>query len=288
MQTLDVLPKRIKTASDLLSVVKTMKSLAAVNIRHFDQAAQSLMQYAHVVEQGWTVLFRSGEIMLPTSRENKAIILIVGSDQGMCGQFNELVMQAGLAAGERLTEQGLEVTFWTAGDRVRTTLEDVGTHSALHFPIPGTLGGIDPVVGDLVERMSQWKRHGMGRFHVVHNAQREHGGYSPTDNRILPLDKKWEERLATAEWPGRCLPQIFLPGESLFSELFGQHLFISLYGALAQSMAAENIARFAAMYAAEKKIEGIRKELLITFRQARQNAITEELLDIMAGFEAIV
>jgi len=287
MQTLDVLQKRIKTTGDLLAVVKTMKSLAAANTRHFDRAAQSIVQYAHVVENGWTVLFRSGGVMLPSIGENEAVILVVGSDQGMCGQFNELIMQAGLAAGERLAEKRLKVTFWTAGDRVRAALEDVGEASTLHFPIPGTLGGIDQVAGDLMERMSKWKRRGIGQFHIVYNAQQERQGYSPTDNRILPLNKQWEKKLAAAEWPGRCLPQTFLPGEALFSELFSQYLFISLYGALAQSMAAENAARLAAMYAAEKNIEDMREELLVNFRQTRQNDITEELLDIIAGFEAL-
>ncbi|MGL1861414.1 MAG: F0F1 ATP synthase subunit gamma [Pseudodesulfovibrio sp.] len=288
MQTLDVLQKRIKTTSDLLSVVKTMKSLAAVNIRHFDRAAQSLMQYAQVVEQGWTVLFRSGGVMLPTGRETKATVLAVGSDQGMCGQFNELVMQASLMAGERLIEKGLEVTFWTAGDRIRAALEDAGKNPELHFSMPGTLGGVDSVVGDLVGHMAEWKRHGAERFHIVYNTQQEHEGYSPINDRILPLDKKWGESLTAAQWPGRCLPQTFLPGETLFAGLFKQHIFVSLYGAIARSMAAENAARLAAMQAAEKNIEDMREELQVNFRQTRQNAITEELLDIIAGFEAIV
>ncbi len=61
-----------------------------------------------------------------------------------------------------------------------------------------------------------------------------------------------------------------------------------LYGAIARSMAAENIARLAAMHAAEKNIEDMREELQANFRQTRQNSITEELLDVMAGFEALV
>jgi len=288
MQTLAVLQKRIKTTSDLLSVVKTMKTLAAVNIRHFDMAAQSLTQYASVVEQGWTVLFRSGGVMLPTNKENKAVVLVVGSDQGMCGQFNELVMQAGLTAGESLIEQGLEVAVWSIGERTRAALEDAGKNPELHFPMPGTLGGVDSIVNDLVENMAEWQRREMGRFHVVYNAQQEHEGYEPINDHILPLDGKWGAQLALAKWPGRCLPQVFLPGETLFSELFKQHLFVSLYGAITRSMAAENIARLAAMQAAEKNIEEMREELQVNFRQTRQNTITGELLDIMAGFEAIV
>jgi F-type H+-transporting ATPase subunit gamma len=55
MQTLESLNRKIKTAQDLLGVVKTMKSLAAVNIRQFERAVESLEQYRAVVDMGWTV-----------------------------------------------------------------------------------------------------------------------------------------------------------------------------------------------------------------------------------------
>jgi len=287
MQTLDVLQKRIKTTNDLLSVVKTMKSLAAVNIRHFERAARSLTNYAEVVEHGWSAFFRSSGIMIPSGRLNRAVILAVGSDQGMCGQFNELAMQAALKAEERWAGKNLDVTFWTAGDRVRAGLENAGKKPDLHFPIPGTIGGVDLVVGDLVGHMAEWQRLGIGRFHVVYNAQSGREGYNPIDKRILPLDREWCERLTRAQWPGPSLPQTYLPSEIMFTGLFEQHLFVSLYGALARSMAAENAARLAAMQAAEKNIEDMRDELQGDFRQTRQNAITSELLDIVAGFEAL-
>ena len=287
MQTLDVLQQRIKTTGDLLGVVRTMKSLAAVNIRHFERAAQSLTQYADVVEQGWTVLLRAGGVMLPASRVNRAVILVVGSDQGMCGQFNELAVRESLGTADRVRKQGMDISFWCAGDRVRSGLEDAGHMVEHHFVIPGTLGGVDGVVGQLVQEMARWQRRGVGRFYVVHNTPSSTEGYGTLEHRILPLDKAWGEKIARTPWPGRCLPQVLLPGEALFFRLFEQHLFVSLYGALARSMAAENAARLAAMQVAEKNIEEMRNDLEGEFRQSRQTSITGELLDIVAGFEAM-
>lgn len=287
MQTLEALQKRIKTTSDLLSVVKTMKSLAAVNIRHFERAAQSLTRYAEIVEQGWSALFRSRGVMLPVGRMKNAVILVVGSDQGMCGQFNEQAVQAALATYKQFRKDRLKVTFWTTGDRVRAGLEDAGEKSEFHFSIPGTLGGVDKVVGDLVGHMAEWQRRSLGRFHVVHNIQYGRESYTPQNRRVLPLDREWCEQLIKMEWPGPSLPQTYLPGDILFAGLFEQHLFVSLYGAIVQSMAAENAARLFAMQAAEKNIEDMREELQGHFRQTRQNSITGELLDVMAGFEAM-
>nr|WP_321513740.1 F0F1 ATP synthase subunit gamma [uncultured Pseudodesulfovibrio sp.] len=288
MQTLDALQKRIQTTGDLLGVVKTMKSLAAVNIRHFERAARSLTEYAEVVEQGWAVLFRSGELTLPAGRETRALILVVGSDQGMCGQFNELATRAALQEGDRIVGKGLDVAYWSAGDRIRIGLEDAGRVVVKHFSIPGTLGGVNLMVEGLVPHLAEWYRSGQGRFHVVHNAEGEREGYAPLVHNVLPLDKDWEEKVTAAPWPSRCLPQTYLPTEALFAGLFEQHLFASLYGALVRSMAAENAARLAAMQAAENNIEDMRAHLQMTFHQIRQDSITGELLDIVSGFEAMI
>ncbi len=68
MLTLEALNKKIRTAQDLLSVVKTMKSLAAVNIRQFEKAVESLEAYRRVVDLGWQALFRAGAALSGKAR----------------------------------------------------------------------------------------------------------------------------------------------------------------------------------------------------------------------------
>jgi F-type H+-transporting ATPase subunit gamma len=75
--------------------------------------------------------------------------------------------------------------------------------------------------------------------------------------------------------------------DSLFYGLIREYLFVSLFRALAESLASENASRLASMQAAEKNIEEQLSELKKQFHQMRQMAITEELLDIVAGFEAL-
>ena len=70
-----------------------MKSLAAVNIRRYESAAEAMDSYYRIVEKGWRVLFRDW-INLPLAATGEATVcLVVGSDQGMCGQFNEARQQ---------------------------------------------------------------------------------------------------------------------------------------------------------------------------------------------------
>jgi F-type H+-transporting ATPase subunit gamma len=82
-------------------------------------------------------------------------------------------------------------------------------------------------------------------------------------------------------------PTFTMPADQLFSALVRQYLFMSLYRACAESMASENASRLAAMRGAEKNIGDRIDDLTGHFHQLRQMTITEELLDIASGFEAL-
>jgi F-type H+-transporting ATPase subunit gamma len=75
--------------------------------------------------------------------------------------------------------------------------------------------------------------------------------------------------------------------EALFSAFVQQYLFVTLYRATVESLASENAGRLSSMQAAEKNIEERLTDLNADYRSSRQNAITGELLDIVAGFEAL-
>ena len=75
--------------------------------------------------------------------------------------------------------------------------------------------------------------------------------------------------------------------DRLFSALIGHYLFVSLFRAFAESLASENASRLASMQAAEKSIRDQLSELTMKYHQQRQMSITEELLDIVSGFEAL-
>jgi len=285
MLTLEALQKKIVTAHGLLSVVKTMKSLAALNIRHYEAAAAALEDYNRVVDMGWQVLFGQKTPLPPTAVRSgaaPAVLLVVGSDQGMCGQFNEVLL-------DQVAEAGAEKParhFWAVGERIAAGLAD-GGHDYQYFSLPGSIASINGRVQDIVESFAAWQRDkNVDTLFVVYNRLTGRSGYKPVRQRILPLDQEWLVRFREKKWPSACLPQAGLPPAELFSQLFRQYLFAALYRAFAHSMASENAARLAAMQAAEQNILDLQEDLQAEFRETRQNAITTELLDIIAGFEA--
>lgn len=289
MQTLENLQRKIQTSQDLLSVVKTMKSLAAVNIRQYESAAAALDQYYVIVEKGWQALFR-GRVQLPHSRADKgAVCLVLGSDQGMCGQFNDVVLDMALTHADNLKSQGRACSFWAAGERVLSGLEE-GPGAEEFFSLPSSINGISEQMHRIVETFGQWQEEkNTAVLYIIHNRQEQKVmGYRPSLNRVLPLDREWLAEKKETPWPSRCIPMLGLPERKLFDHLLRQYLFASFFRAFAQSMASENSARLAAMQSAEKNILEMKERLQGSYREARQNLITSELFDITSGFEAIM
>jgi F-type H+-transporting ATPase subunit gamma len=104
---------------------------------------------------------------------------------------------------------------------------------------------------------------------------------------LLPIDRAWIKSIQEKKWPTRVLPTFTIERDNLFSSLFHQYIFVSLFRALAESMASENAARLLSMQSAEKNIDERIEQLNALYRSERQNAITSELLDIVSGFEAL-
>jgi F-type H+-transporting ATPase subunit gamma len=288
MQTLENLGRKIKTAHDLLGVVKTMKSLAAVNIRQYERAAQAMDEYRRVVDMGWQVFLRYGGPVHWKAGGNRAVCLVIGSDQGMCGQFNEVLLDQALGQADRLTNEGLALTFWSVGERVGAGLTDMGHEEGERFAVPGNVAGINRQVQLVVQQIEKWRSsERIDRFYVSHNMVSEKGGYEQAFYGVLPLDRAWAETYTSRKWPGRCMPMTGLSREDMFAHLFRQYLFVTFYRAFAQSLASENAARLLAMQAAEKNILEVAEQLQALFREQRQASITNELLDITSGFEAL-
>lgn len=288
MQTLQILNRKIETAHDLLGVVKTMKSLAAVNMRQFERSVESLDQYKAVVDMGWTILLRYGQPVPLKGRDKTAVCLIIGSDQGMCGQFNEVLWPFSQEHVQVLKDQGLAATYWSMGEKINGALQDAGLDIGEHIAAPGSLNAISAQVQEIIQKIeSQRSNKTLEHVYLCYNRVSDQGGYTQVFEKVLPLDKAWAETYTSQKWPNRCLPMMGLAREDMFTYLFSQYLFISFYRAMAQSLASENAARLMAMQAAEKNILELEEELQALFREQRQTSITSELLDIISGFEAL-
>lgn len=285
MPTQARMKRRIERTTDLQSVVRTMKALAAVNIRQYEQAARSLDEYRHALDLGLSiVLQRGGEPPGARRPAGPRIAVIVGSDQGMCGQFNEDIARL---AKQELQEPGAGKPWEVITIGQRTA--GLAAHSSWTlrhtFAAPRTVSAIPARVQDLLALLGQIPD--LSTLIVVHNRHTSGASYEPATTRLLPIDHQWLARFQTRPWPTNQLPFYTMAAGPLLAFLVREYWFVSLYRALAHSLAGENASRLAAMQAAETNINERLGELTATYHRERQSTITEELLDIVSGFEVL-
>jgi F-type H+-transporting ATPase subunit gamma len=143
-------------------------------------------------------------------------------------------------------------------------------------------------VQNLLVEIDQWTSGtGVNDVLVFYCQQLSGATYRAHHVRILPLDHRWLQTLREKQWPTNNRPMYTMAWDPLFSALLRQYLFIALFRAAAQSLASENASRLASMQGAERNIEEQLDALKRQYHQQRQMAITEELLDIVSGFEML-
>lgn len=285
------LRRTIDSATELRSVVRTMKALAASSISQYEQAVQALGDYARSVELGLSVCFRgeaAAQVMntVSATAETGAIgALVFGSDQGLVGQFNDVVADY---AHEALAKQPVPPVIWAVGERVQIRLAESGLPLAGGFVVPNSVKGITSLVGQvLVESEARLSRGDMTGLYLFYNSSGCGAVYGPVSQRLLPLDDGWYRQLAERPWPTGNLPEIIGEDTATLRTLIREYLFVSVFRACAESLACENASRLAAMQRADSNIGELLEELKVTFNQVRQGSIDEELFDLISGFEAL-
>jgi F-type H+-transporting ATPase subunit gamma len=282
------LRRKIASAGDLESVVRTMKAMAASSISQYESAVRSLDDYDRTVQLGLLACFRQRqpEIVGPRKREEKGKIcaVVFGSDQGLVGQFNDLLVNFVINTLDALPGRKM---VWAVGERIRSRLADSTLSVSTSFTLPNSIVEITPLVGQiLLELESQRERGEIGQVYLFHNRPKSGALYESVSQRMLPLDDAWQRELASRPWPSNNLPEVQQNGEQVLLAFIREYLFVSLFRTCAESLASENASRLAAMQRAEKNIGELLKNLGDDFHRLRQNTIDEELFDVVAGFEA--
>ena len=291
METLEQLRRAVDARQDLQSIVRTMKVLAAVSIRQYERALVSLVDYDRAVAMGLQVVLGDAE-ETPVRRRRPSRRLgaiAFGSDHGLCGRFNDQLADFAVRAMERLPIARDHRHVLAVGSRMEDALEQRQQRTEGCLPVAGSAMGITPRVRSILLQVEKW-RTGDHVTDVVlfYNAHRRN---SPRESSLIHLLPVRTERLGARHgerWPSRSLPTYSMPRERLLASLIRQYLFVSVFRACAESLASEHASRLESMQLAEKNIEEQLDELELHYQQRRQEAITDELLDVMSGYEALI
>ena len=292
MDTLESLTRKIAGATDIKSVVRTMKAMAAANIGQYELAVGSLGTYYRTVALGIIAYF-SSETTAPTDAKpadpkavpGRVCALVFGSDQGLVGSFNNTLADF---VAKTLRALPGETDVWTVGERVQLLLQDSGFPTTTHFPVPNSIRAVTPLVSQILIQAQQKRETGeLTEFYIFHNQPNAGTGYTAVCNRLLPLDTTWRATLDTGSWPTKTIPQVAGGRTPTLLALIREFLFVSLFKACAESLASENASRLESMQRAKKNINELLDDLSHQYHRERQSAIDEELFDVVSGFEAL-
>ncbi|MDR3391700.1 MAG: F0F1 ATP synthase subunit gamma [Sulfuriferula sp.] len=284
------LQRKISSAGELESVVRTMKALAASSISQYERAVRSLDEYYHAVQLGLAACLRQGTPLLDNVRSRRdrpaaTGVVIFGSDQGLVGQFNDELADFAMQA---LADLPGSRVVWAVGERMQLRLSNIGQETATLFSVPNSISAVTPLIGRILTEIEMQRELGrVEQVYIFHNRPKSGALYEPASQRLLPLDADWQHDLLVQRWPTKNLPEVVGDSAATLWALIREYLFVSLFRACTESLASENASRLAAMQRAEKNIDELLVELRLTYHRLRQSGIDAELFDVISGFEAL-
>jgi F-type H+-transporting ATPase subunit gamma len=285
------LRRKISGAKDLQSVVRTMKAVAASSVGQYQKSVAALGDYYRTVELGLGVCLREmGRKPLaaePRPQRPSRVIgaVVFGSDQGLVGQFNDLIADEAI---QKMKKFPVKPRVWAIGDRIYARLADAGFSVKGTLAVPNSVKAIAPLVGQILLESEKDQGQGEGaELHLFYNNLTSGSTYQPVSQQLLPLDEKWRKELVGLKWPTKKLPEVIGGQAITLRSLIRGYLFVSLFRACAESLASENASRLASMQRADKNIDELLEGLNGKFHRFRQSGIDEELFDVVSGFEAL-
>ena len=265
--------------SELLDIVGAMRSLASMRVQEAHHALPGIRRYAEtmVAAIGSALLLVPEPSLAGGAARGRRAFILCTAEHGFIGGFNARVLDA----AERMLD--FDDTLFVLGTRGAALARERRWRAAWARPMATRPGGVPETVRPLTAELYRLIARGqVARVDVMFVRHRQGGAATIERRRLLPLD------LASFALERPRLPPFHnLAPDVLLEMLVADYIFALLTEAAVESLAAENAARFAAMAAAYDNVSKKLEELRQDARQARQDEITTELLDLMTGAEAI-
>ena len=292
---------RISSVKNIEKITRAMEMVAAARLRRAEQRIEALRPYADAIRRMTRQAAQAaGNVpKLPILAEHEQVshvgLLVVAGDRGLAGAFNSNVVRAGVAAGREHDREGATPVFFASGRRPASSLRFRGYEPAESFT-----GFTDrPAYSDarrIAERlMAAYIDGDVDQVEVFYN-----GYISPLSQvvrreTLLPLqratvlsEEQEEEDGEQGEERGpRALVEYEPDPEEILQRLVPDYVEISIYRALLESTASEHGARMTAMRNASQNAGEVIEDLTLEMNRARQAEITQEIMEVVAGAEAL-
>jgi F-type H+-transporting ATPase subunit gamma len=282
---------RIRSLKNTQQITKAMKQVAAAKIRRAEAARKRARPYADALAEMLRDLIGAvssidDPFMKPGKSGAPAGIVLISADKGLAGAFNSNV----IAAAQNFGRSQNSVKYYTVGLKARNAVRRTGVTDAANWPL-GAASKID-VAREVAHRAGDDFSHGaVSEIVLVSQQLVSMMSQRPQTRKLVPI---LSEDLAalrgdqkTAESKQRGAIEFAPSPEFVLSRLLPKYLEFTIYSAMLETEAAFFAAQLVAMTNATDNASNLIDELTTAMNNARQAAITKELLEIVAGAEAL-
>ncbi|MEP3051103.1 MAG: F0F1 ATP synthase subunit gamma [Erythrobacter sp.] len=289
MASLKELKDRIGSVKSTQKITKAKQMVAAAKLRRAQAAAEAGRPYAERL--GAVMASLAGKVsgdsapklLAGTGSDKRNLLVVVNTDKGLCGGLNSNLVKAAKLKANELLADGKEVEFYLVGKKGRAPLKREfasligGGFDTSIVKTPG-FEEADAIAAELIGLFADNK---FDIAHLIYPTFQSALVQNPTVNQLIPVPSP-----EVADDGGAVVE--YEPGEEeILEELLPRYVKTQLFGALLEREASEQGASMTAMDNATRNAGDLIKDLNIEYNRRRQAAITTELIEIIAGAEAL-
>ena len=283
MANLKEIRNRISSVSSTMQITSAMKMVSAAKLKKAQDAIVAMRPYADKLSfllagLGQNLEEGTDNVYAEKRATKKVLLVVISSNRGLCGAFNTNVIKAVKAASESYGKEVLVETL-TIGKKAADGLKGAnraGDHSSIFDDLTFDASAI--VANELIDAFIAEQ---YDEIRLIYNSFKNAATQTVKNESFLPMLAEEDSSETTEEY-------IFEPSaEEIVNELIPKALKIQLYKAIRDSFASEHGARMTAMHKATDNAKELRDQLKLTYNKARQAAITNEILEIVGGAEAL-
>lgn len=288
MANLKEIRSRITSVGSTMQITSAMKMVSAAKLKRAQDAVTQLRPYANklrdILSNISSTLDASAGGELTVQREVKKILLVVvTSNRGLAGAFNSNIVKKTNSIISGAKDNGIEVELLTIGKKGFDLLKNQSKVYKNSSSIWDDLN-FDEIAMISEELTQKFASGEFDQVRIVYNQFKNAATQIVMDEQYLPVQIQADEGEAVTS----SVDYIFEPSkEQIVTDLIPQTLKTQLYKAILDSNAAEHGARMTAMHKATDNAEALQRELILQYNKERQAAITNEILEIVGGAEAL-
>lgn len=288
MASLKEVKTRIASVNSTRKITSAMKMVASSKLHHAQLAIERMRPYERQLSHIMSTFVGSmeGEIDTPYAGERevkRVAIVLYTSNSSLCGGFNANVIKAFNRKVEAYRQQGIDiVSVYPLGKKAYDAVVKAGFTPSADYAALLDHPSYEKAAQVAAEIMESYAEGEIDRADLIYHHFKSAGSQILTEEELLPIKLQTADDDSTSHTTQ--LDFIVEPSkEEVISQLVPKSLHLKLFTALLDSLASEHAARVMAMQVATDNADELLRELTLTYNKTRQQAITNELLDIVGG-----